>query len=104
MYVLKARADYAVEGSVGFKFIIEGARYEPPDAAMIAAFKAAAGTSTEAGTSPDNVPKGAPAAPRPRRQTVLKTAGAPAGAPVDAAPAPKHWTEIGDDEYDEDLP
>jgi KaiC/GvpD/RAD55 family RecA-like ATPase len=102
VYVLKLRSDFGVEGSVGFKFVIEGARYEPPDSAMIAAFKAAAGMNTEAdSTSPDNVPNGAPAAPRPRRQRTSQMAkpGAPAGDCVPTEPpARKHWTETDDDE------
>jgi replicative DNA helicase/ribosomal protein L37AE/L43A len=41
VYMLKARSDFAVEGSTAFKFIIEAARFEPPDPSMVAMFKAA---------------------------------------------------------------
>lgn len=41
VYMLKARSDFAVEGSTAFKFIIEAARFEPPDPSMVAMFQAA---------------------------------------------------------------
>lgn len=82
VYALKARSDFAVEGSVGFKFVVESARYEPPDAGTIQAFQSALG-----GSESETVE-----VPRTRRKSAIEPER------PRAEPAPKHWTEFNDDE------
>jgi len=73
VYMLKARSDFAVEGSTAFKFIIEAARFEPPDPSMVALFQAA--------MNPENTNNAEEIGPKKQKRK----------------PAAKHWMEIEDE-------
>lgn len=96
IYMLKARSDYAVEGAVSLKFILEAARYEPPDQTMAAMFAdAMSGGETFSNSSSEQTE-------RPRR---IRTQATSSAVYTPTSPSPhkkrpadiKHWTEVEDD-------
>lgn len=85
VYLLKVRSDYANEGSVNFKYIINSSRFEPPDPAMLQAIQDAMSQSDSGPGNDEN---------RPRRRRV----GPPKpGHESIAQSNPTHWTEVNDD-------
>lgn len=87
VYSLKARDDYSTEGSVAFKYVIESARFEPPDQTMASAIKAAMSDAPDPGGATPT------AFNPPRRRRMVP---GPERRPEDA-PRERHWTETDDD-------
>jgi len=93
IYMLKARSDFATEGSIAFKFILESARFEAPDSNMISMFRNAMSNVAENPDTPNNI-TGPPQVVRARPRRVAQTDKVTESS--EKYIETKHWTAVYD--------